>query len=382
MELSVKNTPKTQVPFNKPYLTGREMEFVKEVLESGHLSGNGPFTKKCQQFFQERYGFRRAFLTASCTDALEMCALLCNLEPGDEVIMPSYTFVSTANAFALRGANIRFADSLPDDPNVDPESIRALISDKTKVIVVVHYAGIACPMEEILEIARANNLLVVEDAAQAIDSTYEGKPLGSLGDLSAFSFHETKNIQCGQGGLAVVNNSKLLTNAEFVWEKGTNRSQFMRGLVDKYSWVSLGSSYLPGESVAALLWAQLTEIDSIQKKRCHIWDRYSEGLGDLNVDTTKVSPKATRNGHLFHLVLESRRQADDFLDFMRSEGVKAASHYVSLHSSPYFAPKHDGRILPNADKFTERLIRLPLFPELKEEDLDRIIGLTRDFLTA
>jgi dTDP-4-amino-4,6-dideoxygalactose transaminase len=365
-----------------PYLTGRELEFVEQALASGHLSGNGPFTKKCHQFFQERYGFRKVFLTASCTDALEMCAVLCDLAPGDEVIIPSYTFVSTANAFALRGARIRFADSLPDNPNVAPESIRSLITDKTKVIVVVHYAGIACDMDQILDIAREHNLLVVEDAAQAIDSYHRGRPLGSLGDFAAFSFHETKNIQCGQGGLAVINNQALSERAEYVWEKGTNRSQFVRGLVDKYSWVDLGSSYLPGESVAALLWAQLLELEPIQKRRCRVWDLYLDGLKGLGgqVALPTVPEWATRNGHLFHLVLRSKDEADSFLAFLRERGVTAVTHYLSLHSSPYFTTRHDGRSLPNSDKYTDGLIRLPLFPDLTVDEIQLVIDTVLAFV--
>ncbi|MCA9778732.1 MAG: dTDP-4-amino-4,6-dideoxygalactose transaminase [Candidatus Eremiobacteraeota bacterium] len=363
------------IPFNKPYLTGQELQFVQESLASGHLSGNGPFTKKCQAFFQERYGFLKTFLTASCTDALEMCAILCDLEPGDEVIMPSYTFVSTANAFALRGARIRFADSLPGNPNLDPESVRSLVNESTKVIVVVHYAGIACDMDEILSIASDKGLMVVEDAAQGIDSTYKDKALGSLGDLAAFSFHETKNIQCGQGGLAVVNSSSLLDQAEHVWEKGTNRSQFLRGMVDKYTWVSLGSSFLPGEAVAAILWAQVQEIEQIQGLRCRIWDRYFAAFAELTcLEVLDVPEWASRNGHLFSLVLRSEQEADSLLAHLKGDGVHATTHYVPLHRSPYFASRHDGRDLPNVDKYASRLLRLPIYPCLGSSEVEYVIG--------
>jgi len=370
---------KPTIPFNKPYLTGNELGYVQQVLESGHLCGNGPFTKRCQQFLQERYGFKRTFLTASCTDALEMCAILAGVEPGDEVILPSYTFVSTATAFALRGAVLKFADSQKDHPNVCPESVRSLIGPKTKAIVAVHYAGVACPMDEILEMAQEHNLVVVEDAAQAIDSYYKGKPLGSIGHLAAFSFHETKNIQCGQGGLAVVNDAKMLERAEYVWEKGTNRSRFVRGQVDKYGWVDIGSSYLPGESVAALLWAQLEQIDSIQKRRREIWDAYLEGLKDLDgcFQLPPVPDWATVNGHLFHLVFESSELKEAFQDSLREQGVQASTHYLSLHRSAYYQPRHDGRELRESDRYTECLIRLPLFAGLTDQEVGRVIEAAR-----
>lgn len=363
------------IPFNKPFLTGRELEFVGDVLQSGHLSGNGPYTKKCQEFFQARYGFHRAFLTASCTDALEMCALLADIQPGDEVILPSYTFVSTANAFALRGATLRFADSQDDNPNVDLDSMRSLITPKTKALVAVHYAGVACPMDEILQLAKEHNLLVIEDAAQAIDSHYKGRALGSIGHLSAFSFHETKNIQSGQGGLAVVNDPALVERAEYAWEKGTNRSSFLRGKVDKYRWVDLGSSYLPGESVAALLWAQLLEIDSIQARRIDIWHRYNEGLASLGdrMRLPSIPPFATVNGHLFYLTLQNQAERQKLLESLKNQGVQAATHYLSLHSSPYFEPRHDGRELKNSDLFTDCLLRLPLFADLTDQQVDHII---------
>jgi len=370
-----------KIPFNRPYLTGRELEFIEEALESRHLAGDGRFTRRCQSFFEQRYGFGHTFLTASCTDALEMCALLTEVGPGDEVIIPSYTFVSTANAFALRGATIRFADSLPENPNIDPAAVRRLINPRTKVVVVVHYGGVACDMAEILAIAKEHNLIVVEDAAQAIDSTYRGKPLGSLGDLSAFSFHETKNLQCGQGGLAVVNNSAYVERAEVLWQKGTNRSQFLKGKVDKYRWVDLGSSFLPGETVAAFLWAQLCEIDEIQRKRCHIWDTYCRGLKTIprGVRVPDVSGDTSRNGHLFYLVFE-KHGASPFIRYAAERGVQATSHYLSLHNSPFFKTLHDERTLPWSDFYTDSLVRLPLYCDLATAQIEEVISVVADYV--
>lgn len=364
-----------RIPFNEPYLTGQELSHVSQVLESGHLSGNGPFTKKCQKFFEQRYGFLRTFLTASCTDALEMCAILADVQPGDEVIMPSYTFVSTANAFALRGAKIRFCDSLPDHPNLDIASVESLISAKTKVIVVMHYGGVACDMDEIMALASKHGILVVEDAAQAVDCFYKGRPLGSIGDMAAFSFHETKNIQCGQGGLAIVNNPALVERAEFVWEKGTNRSKFVRGQVDKYSWVDLGSSYLPGETVAALLWAQLENLDDILEKRRRAWDFYEENFQTESslIERPRVPEYVKHNGHIYYFVFETALQMVSFQERAKEFGIQAHTHYVSLHRSPYFQDKHDGRSLPNADKFADCLIRLPIYSGIGESRLETVV---------
>ena len=257
------------IPFNKPYLTGKEAHYMYQAVYTGKLSGNGVFTKKCQNFFEEKCGFKKALLTTSCTDALEMCAILCNVQPGDEVIVPSYTFVSSALAFVRQGAKIVFADSMASNPNIDADKLEALITPKTKVIVPVHYAGVACDMDKIMEIANRHNLFVVEDAAQAIDSYYKGRPLGSIGHLSAFSFHETKNIIAGEGGLLAINDERFIRRAEIIWEKGTNRSEFFRGEVNKYGWVDTGSSFLPSEVIAAFLWAQLENMEEIQKMRRH-----------------------------------------------------------------------------------------------------------------
>ena len=361
------------IPFNKPYLTGKETHYIYEAVSSHKLSGNGIFTKKCHSFFENKYGFKKCLLTTSCTDALEMAAILINIQPGDEVIMPSYTFVSTANAFVLRGAKIVFADSLPNHPNMDCGTLEALITAKTKAIVPVHYAGIACDMDLIMELAKKYNLFVVEDAAQAIDSYYTGKDgikkaLGSIGHLAAFSFHETKNIISGEGGMLAINDDQFIERAEIIWEKGTNRSAFFRGEVDKYGWVDIGSSYLPSEIIAAFLWAQLENLEDIQTKRIEIWNNYYNKLKDWTIKNSIQLPIipdfATNNGHMFYLTCQNIQQRTEILDALKQNNIFAVFHYISLHSSPYYLEKHDGRVLQNTDNFTDTLLRLPLFYEL------------------
>ena len=263
------------INFNEPYCTGNEPKYIQDAINRGKLSGNGYYTKKCQHFLEEKLGVKKCLLTTSCTDALEMCAILLDIQPGDEVIMPSYTFVSTANAFVLRGAKIVFCDSRPDHPGMDESLIEGLLTEKTKAIVPVHYAGVACDMDKIMSIAKQHDLFVVEDAAQAIDSHYKGKPLGSIGHLAAFSFHETKNISSGEGGALIINDDRFLERSEIIWEKGTNRSAFWRGEVDKYGWVDIGSSFLPSEITAAFLWAQLESLEKIQEQRKSIWNAYN-----------------------------------------------------------------------------------------------------------
>lgn len=372
-----------EVPFNRAYLTGRELEHLRTVLQSGHLSGDGPYTQRCHDFFQDRFGYDRVFLTCSATDALEMSALLCDVGPGDEVIIPSYTFVSTANAFRLRGATIRFVDNQPNHPNITAAQIEPLINSKTKVIVVMHYAGVACPMDEISALAKHHNLLVVEDAAQAIGATYKGRPLGSIGDLGCFSFHETKNIQCGQGGLAIVNNPALIERAEYAWQKGTNRSKFTRGEVNKYRWVDLGSSYLPGESVAAILWPQLEQLDEILTRRMAIWSRYREALSSISRDIVlPIVPEwAHHNGHIFQLVFPHENLLLEMMKFLKSVGVQAHTHYLSLHDSPYFQSLHDGRELPNSDHLSRCLLRLPLYNSMTEKEVEWVIEHSLAFLS-
>ena len=364
------------IPFNKPYLTGREAHYMYQAVMKGKLSGNGEFTKRCQSFFEERYGFKKCLLTTSCTDALEMAAILCDIQPGDEVIVPSYTFVSSALAFVREGAKIVFADSMERNPNIDAEKIEALITPKTKVIVPVHYAGVACDMDKIMEIANKYNLIVVEDAAQAIDSYYKGRPLGSIGHLSAFSFHETKNIIAGEGGMLAINDERFIRRAEIIWEKGTNRAEFFRGEVNKYGWVDTGSSFLPSEVVAAFLWAQLEELDNIQNRRKLLWNKYYEllkPLADKGMFTLPDVPEyATNNAHMFYLVCNNLEERTALIKKIKENGAQAVFHYLSLHSSEYYKDKHDGRDLPNCDRYADCLVRLPLFYELGEEEVESI----------
>lgn len=364
------------IPFNKPYFSGNETKYIEDAVISGKISGNGIYTKKCQEFFEEKYGFKKCLLTTSCTDALEMAAILINIQPGDEVILPSYTFVSTSNAFVLRGAKIVFADSRADHPNIDENLIEALVTPKTKAIVPVHYAGVSCNMDVIMDIAQRHNLFVVEDAAQAIDSFYIGKDgvkkaLGSIGHLAAFSFHETKNIISGEGGMLAINDEQFIDRAEIIWEKGTNRSAFFRGDVDKYGWVDIGSSYLPSEIIAAFLWAQLENLDNIQNKRKEIWNNYNTKLHDWAIANEVLLPSipsyATNNAHMFYLTCKSLEQRTAIIQKLRDANVLAVFHYLSLHSSPFYINKHDGRNLPQTDRFTDCLIRLPLYFELESD---------------
>ncbi len=354
-----------KIPFNKPYLSGNETKYIIEAVNSGHISGNGIFTKKCQKYFEENYGFKKALLTTSCTDALEMCAILANIEPGDEVIVPSYTFVSTALAFVRQGAKIVFIDSMKDHPNMDADQLEPLITQKTKAIVPVHYAGVACDMDKIMAIANKYNLIVIEDAAQAIDSYYKQKPLGSIGHLAAFSFHETKNINSGEGELLAINDEKYIKRAEIIWEKGTNRAEFFRGEVNKYGWVDTGSSFLPSEIIAAYLWAQLENLKQIQHKRNEIWNFYynslKESLFDLKITLPYLPDYATNNGHMFYLVCKTAEQRNNLITYLKNKGIYAVFHYLSLHKSDYYNYKHDGRNLPNSDRYTECLVRLPLY---------------------
>lgn len=373
------------IPFNKPYLHGRELVYIAEAVATGKISGDGVFTKKCHEYFQNKYGFKKVLMTTSCTDALEMAAILLDIKPGDEVIAPSYTFVSTVNAFALRGAAIVFADSCPEHPNIDPVQIAKLITPKTKAIVVVHYAGVACDMDAIMGIAHQHGIPVVEDAAQAIDSFYKNRPLGSIGTFGTFSFHETKNIISGEGGLLVINDESYINRAEIIREKGTNRSSFFRGEIDKYGWVDVGSSFLPSDIIAAYLYAQLENMEVIQARRKSIWMRYYNNLSVLSVNKKIQMPcvasYSTNNAHMFYFLCESLKQRTALIDFLKMENVHAVFHYLSLHSSEYYQSKHTGRELPYADLFSDRLVRLPLFYELTDEQVDFICEKVSSFLS-
>ena len=378
------------IPFNKPYLTGKEMQYIEDAVKSGKISGNGLFTKKCQEFFEKEFGFKKTLLTTSCTDALEMAAILADIKEGDEVIVPSFTFVSTALAFVRQGADIVFADSYSDNPNIDADQIEALITEKTKAIVVVHYAGVACDMDKIMSIANKHGIIVIEDAAQAIDSYYISKDrtkkaLGSIGHLSAFSFHETKNIISGEGGMLCINDDRFIQRAEIIWEKGTNRSQFFRGEVDKYSWVDTGSSFLPSEIISAFLWAQIENMRDIQDKRIKIWNRYYEGLSSFEPVSIKkpklplVPEYATNNAHMFYLVCDNVDDRTRFIQHLKDKGILSVFHYLSLHKSSYYE-KYSTRKseLPNSDMFSDCLVRLPLFYELTDEQVEYIINTIKE----
>lgn len=373
-----------KIKFNKPFIIGKELEYIQQAVNSGKISGNGQFTKKCQKWFEEKYSFKKAFLTTSCTDALEMSALLMNIQPGDEIIMPSYTFVSTANAFVLRGAKIVFADSCSNHPNIDADKIEELITPKTKAIVVMHYAGMAVDMDKVMSIAHRHNLFVVEDAAQAIDSFYKGKPLGGIGDFGAFSFHETKNIIAGEGGMLTIKNEKDIAKAEIFWEKGTNRAAYFRGEIDKYNWVDIGSSFLPSEITSAFLWAQLENIDTIQEKRVWIWNQYYEQLTELSnyIELPNVPEYATNNGHFFYILCKNVDERQDLIEYLKKYDIMAVFHYLSLHSSPYYKDKHDGRELPNSDRFSNCLLRLPSYFQLAEEEITLVCNKIKEFYTS
>lgn len=379
---------KKEIVFNKPYQTGQEFQYIQESLTSMYISGNGVFTKRCHAFFEREYGFAKVLLTSSCTDALEMAAILLNIGPGDEVIMPSYTFVSTANAFVLRGAKIVFVDSRPDHPGIDEEAIEDLITPRTKAIVPVHYAGVACDMVKIMEIAHRHKIMVVEDAAQAIDSyclDAEGKPkpLGSWGHLSAFSFHETKNIISGEGGMLAINDVSLIERAEIIWEKGTNRSQFFRGQVDKYGWVDIGSSFLPSDMIAAFLYAQLESMNQIQNRRKEIWNLYYRLLLPLQeggfLKLPSIPNFASNNAHMFYAVCNSLEQRMALISYLKMNGIIAVFHYQSLHRSQFHLLSNEQVNLPFADHYTDCLLRLPMFFELSNEDVHNVVSAIKDF---
>ncbi len=370
-------------------MTGKETEYIRQAVTTGKLSGNGEFTRRCQDFFARQYGFRKCLLTTSGTDALEMAALLTEVGPGDEVIVPSYTFVSTALAFVRTGAKVVFADSRDDEPNLDATKLESLITPRTRVIVPVHYAGCACDMGAIMDIAARHNLLVVEDAAQAVDSWYlestDKKALGSIGHLGCFSFHETKNITAGgEGGLLAINDERFLRRAEILWEKGTNRAEFFRGEVNKYGWVDVGSSFLPAEINAAYLWAQCEQLEAIQAERKRLWENYWNFFIDLKLDHRTIEPSnhfqlpklpeyATNNAHMFYLLFSSLAKRSDFVAKMRARDILTPFHYLPLHSSPYYAPQHDGRALPNCDRYADTLVRLPLYYGLGP-DQDQVLA--------
>lgn len=374
-----------KIPFNKPAITGQEEKYISQAIASNHLSGDGVFTKKCHHWFEEHLQCEKALLTPSCTAALEMSAILIDIQPGDEVIMPSYTFVSTANAFVLRGAKIVFVDIRPDTMNIDEHLIEAAITSKTKAIVPVHYAGVACEMDSIMAIAEKYNLFVVEDAAQAMMASYKGKPLGTIGHIGTYSFHETKNFTSGgEGGLLIINHPEFVERAEFIREKGTNRNKFFRGAVDKYTWVDVGSSYLPSELQAAYLWAQLNNSNIINNKRRELWDRYYQQLSSLltneNISFAKVPEYCEHNAHIFYLKLENEQVRQSLIEYLDCLGVNSVFHYVPLHSSDagmefgYFSG-HDQYTTSESEK----LLRLPMNFSLTTEQVDFISNTILDY---
>ncbi|MEX9871335.1 dTDP-4-amino-4,6-dideoxygalactose transaminase [Providencia huaxiensis] len=374
------------IPFNKPYLHGKELVNIAQAVASGKISGDGIFTKKCHEFFEQKYNLSKVLMTTSCTDALEMVAILLDIQPGDEIIAPSYTFVSTVNAFALRGAKIIFADSYDHNPNIDASKIESLITTKTKAIVVVHYAGIACDMNKIMEISKEYNIPVVEDAAQAIDSYHENKPLGSIGTFGTLSFHETKNIIAGEGGLLIINDEKYISRAEIIREKGTNRSLFFRGEVAKYGWVDIGSSFLPSDIIAAYLYAQLENMKNIQAKRKEIWEQYynrlNHVLGSKGIELPFIPEYATNNAHMFYLICKNIDERTALIEYLKEHNIHAVFHYLSLHKSEFYQDKYTGVELINSDKYSDRLVRLPLFYELTTDQTDYICDMIIKFYTA
>jgi len=356
----------SNIPFNRPYMTGRELWYIEQAHTNGHLSGDGIFTKKCHKWLEERTGSSKALLTHSCTAALEMAAILADIQPGDEIIMPSYTFVSTANAFVLRGGVPVFVDIRSDTLNIDESKIEAAITSKTKAIVPVHYAGVACEMDTIMSIANRHDLLVVEDAAQGIMSSYKGRALGAIGHMGCYSFHETKNIISGEGGALLINDPRFVKRAEMIREKGTNRSSFFRGEVDKYTWVDVGSSYLPGEIIAAFLWAQMNEAHSITKERLSIWQGYHDALASLErlgkIRRPLVPAGCEHNAHMYYILLESLEKRSWLISELKKHNINSVFHYVPLHSSP--AGQKKGRVhseMTNTDEMSNRLLRLPLW---------------------
>ncbi|MFA5203908.1 MAG: dTDP-4-amino-4,6-dideoxygalactose transaminase [Lentisphaeria bacterium] len=374
----------TSIPFNRPFIAGKELYYMAQAVQKGHLAGDGQFTKKCNAWMEERFQAHKVLLTHSCTAALEMAALLAEVGPGDEVIMPSYTFVSTANAFALRGAAICFVDIRPDTLNIDETKIEAAITPKTKAIVPVHYAGVACQMNVIMEIAAKHNLLVIEDAAQGVNATFNGRYLGTIGHLGCYSFHETKNFISGEGGALVINDPRFVERAEILREKGTNRSRFFRGEVDKYTWVDIGSSYLPSELIAAFLYAQLEQADEITRQRHAIHARYATGLQPLadagHLRLPQAPPGCEHNAHMFYIITNSVALRTQLLAHLKQNNIQAVFHYVPLHTSPmgrqYGCRPGD---LPVTEELSERLIRLPCYYELCQEDQDVIIGRIKEF---
>lgn len=374
-----------RIPFNRPFIVGKELYYIAQAVQLGHLAGNGAFTKKCESWMEEHFRAKKVLLTHSCTAALEMAAILADIQPGDEVILPSYTFVSTANAFALRGASLRFVDIREDTLNLNECLIEAAITEKTKAIVPVHYAAVGCEMDSIMAIADEHNLLVIEDAAQGVNATYKGQHLGAIGHLGCYSFHETKNYISGEGGALVINDERFIERAGNIREKGTNRSQFFRGEVDKYTWVDIGSSYLPSELVAAFLYAQLEEADTINNRRRYIWRTYYDTLLPLQdkglLRLPFIPNECGHNAHMFYLILPTEEIRNGLIEFLKKEGVHSVFHYIPLHKSPMGMRLGSGKErLTVTEQISSCIVRLPCYFELESVDQNNIIGLIKSFL--
>ncbi len=373
----------SEITFNKPFFFGNESKYMQMALRESKISGDGMFTKKCQKFLEHKYGFRKVLLTTSCSSALEMCALLIDIKSGDEVIIPSFTFVSTANAFVLRGAKIVFADSEEGTPNIKVEEIESLITPQTKAVVCVHYAGIACDLNALLKLCEKHNLFLIEDAAQAIDSFYNGVPIGTFGHLSTFSFHETKNITCGEGGMIVINDSRFITRAETIWAKGTNKNKFLRGEIGEYGWVDIGSSFSPSDILAAVLFAQLENLEKIQTQRIRLWNVYYNLLKPLEDKEFLALPQlpeySCNTGHIFYIVCRSTEERNKLINILAAQKIQAVFHFNSLHKSEYYFDKHDGRMLHNCEHFSNCLLRLPLYYELDDNDIHRICNFINNY---
>lgn len=371
------------IPFNKPYYSGKEKKYIAMAMETKILTGDMKMIRDCESFLEKKYHFNKVFLTNSCTMALEMSALIVGIQPGDEVIVPSYTYVSTANAFALRGAKLVFVDSKTNRPNMDEKLVESLITDKTKAIVVVHYAGVACDFSIIKKLAKQHNLFVIEDAAQCIDSYYLDSPIGTIGDISCFSFHETKNIHSGEGGFIAINNFVLLAKAEIVRNKGTNRTAFTKGEVSKYEWIDLGFSSMPSAISAAFLFSQLEKIEKVQKKRLKLWKNYFKKLKPLQkskqIQLPLIPKYASNNAHIFYFICSSENERNDLIAYLDSNGIQAVFHYQSLHTSPFYQSKHGDRSLPNAEKYSQCLVRMPLFYDLKIEEQEFVCSKVMEF---
>jgi dTDP-4-amino-4,6-dideoxygalactose transaminase len=374
------------IPFSIPCVIGKELEYIKETLNSKKISGDGYFTKKSSSFLENKYGFKKVLLTTSCTDALEMASILCSIDSNSEIILPSFTFVSTALPFVLRSAKLVFCDSEKVTPNIDTSKIESLITKNTKAIVVVHYAGVACNMDEVIKIANKYNLYIIEDAAQAIDSYYNGKPLGTFGDVATFSFHETKNVTCGEGGAIVLNNNSFINRAEILREKGTNRASFFRGEVNKYGWIDIGSSFLPSDILAAYLYGQLESIELIQSKRLLLWNRYFENLSKNNskgvFELPYIPPYATNNAHIFYLKCNNLKSRSELIAYLKAKHISATFHYLPLEDSEYYKDYYTGEKLVNSNEWSNCIIRLPLFYGLSLHEVDLICEEVLNFVNT